>query len=438
MNLLPSSSDAEQGLLCSFLLAHREVGRVCAERKVERAHFHFSAHGTIYSHLLQMWSEDKPIDFILLTNRLRDHNDLDKCGGAGFVTNLFTLIPTAALAVHYLEIIEEKRLLRQIITICSEYGDRSREEQSELPSILSEIQSKIAALGADTGTKILSMKENILDAIDTLEGRSSSDGNAVIRTGLLAFDKDIGPLERGNLLVIGGQTKAGKSMLAGQIGLNVSLAGHKVLYISLEMTERELTLRLLSILGRVDTRRVKEWDEFEHARFSTAKETLMGAHFHIVTRRFLLSEICAVSQQFAAQSGVKLGAIVLDYAQLCDNVRHGKESQRNQELAEISRTCKRLAGSLDVLFILLTQLNDDGRTKDSRAIENDANILVEVGHNKETGERGVKVVLARSAPSGQRLKLRIIPEHTRVEDAPDMNIEPQEETPKGPRRRWNK
>ena len=127
---------------------------------------------------------------------------------------------------------------------------------------------------------------------------------------------------------------------------------------------------------------------------------------------------------------------MFDYAQIAEG-KIGAE-RRQQEVAEISRTCKRIAGSLDVLFILLTQLNDEGRSRESRDIENDCNMMLEVGHNKDTGERGVKVVLARSAPSGHRLKLRIIPEHTRVEDAPEMNFEPEERKPKSRYRNFHK
>ncbi len=437
MTRLPQSPDAELGLLSSFLLDPQAVGRLCAERKIGKAHFHLPAHSLVFGVLLEMWSEERPIDFILLTTILRDRNQLDGCGGPAFITQLFTFLPTASLAAYYLDILQEKLVLRQIITVCNEYGARSYTDQHDFPNILGEVQARIAGIGSHQAHKIPTMKENIMEALDTLEGRVS-EGTAVVHTGLAALDRDVGPLERGNLFVIGGQTKAGKSMLAGQVALNIAMSGKPVLFISLEMSERELTLRLLSILARVDTRTVKFWNDHEHARFAAAQTTLLDAPLQIVTRRYKLSEIAGICQQAAARPGEPLAAVVLDYAQLTEGSRSRKDEMRHQELAEISRTCKRLAGSLNVLFLLLTQLNDEGRTRESRDIENDANLMVEVGHNRETGERGVKVVLARSAPSGQRLKLRIIPEHTRVEDAPDMNVEPDEETqPKGRRRNWH-
>lgn len=433
--LLPQAPDAERGVLSSFLLAPREIGGLCAERKLSPGHFHLPAHATVYAVLVELWSLERPIDFITLTQLLRDRGQLDQVGGAASVTELFTFLPTAANAGYYVEILEEKFYLREIIKVCTEYAARSYDEQDQVPEIMAEVQAKIAALGTRETVRIPTMKENIMEANDSLMERTF-DGAGIIRTGLLAIDKECGPLERGSLMVIGGQTKSGKSILAGQIALNIALSGKPALFISLEMSERELTLRLLSSMARVNTRLVRDWSEAEHGRFTVASTTLLKVPLAIITRRYRLSEIVATCQSFAARPGEPLAVIVLDYAQLTEGVRKGREDRRQQEIAEISRTCKRLAGKLNVLFVLLTQLNDDGRTREGRDIENDANLMVEVGYNRETGERGVKVVLARSAPSGQRLKLRIIPEHTRVDDDADMDVEPKAEA-KPRKRRWD-
>lgn len=434
--LLPQSEDAEKALLSSFFIDPAETGRMCAERRTTKEHFHIPSNRLVFTCLLSRWAGEKPIDIITVTQALRDSGELEQCGGAAYVTELFTLLPTAANARNYAEILEEKLTLRRIIKICTEAGFRSMTEQDQLGDILTSVQSQIAGIGAFDSIRIQSMKENVREAVETLEGRMTG-GVGVITTGLPALDVDLGPIERGNLLVIGGQTKAGKSMLAGQIALNLVLEDKPVLFISLEMTERELTLRMLASMARVDTRMVRVWTEAEHQRFFAAQNLLAKAPLTIATRLYKLSEIVGVSQRCAKRSGEPLAAIVLDYAQLAEGMKQSRDDRRQQEIAEISRMAKRLAGSLNVLFILLSQLNDDGRTREGRDLENDANIMVEVGHNRDTGERGVKVVLARSAPSGKRLKLRIIPEHTRVDDAPDVDVD--EKPPAKPeKRKWHK
>src|SRR5579862_5223502 len=84
--LLPQSPDAEQGVLGSILLSPKEILGECVEKSVTPDHFHIPAHATIYEVLTELWSNNQPIDFITLTQVLRDRNLLDQCGGAAFVT----------------------------------------------------------------------------------------------------------------------------------------------------------------------------------------------------------------------------------------------------------------------------------------------------------------------------------------------------------------
>lgn len=435
--MMPQSPDGEKGLLSSFLINPREVGRLCAERQISTGHFAIPAHATIYAILLGLWSEDRPIDFIILTQLLIDKGQLGECGGAAYVTEIFTFLPTAANATRYIDILCEKKTLRDIIQVCTRHAGRSYAEQDDFAGVLADVQSEIASIGTHSARLIPTMRQNVIEAITSLQDRLA-DSPSILRTGLAALDNDVGPCERGMLLVIGGQSKSGKSIIAGQIALNVAFDGKPVLFISLEMSEREITLRWLAALSRVNTRQPGMWSEADHDRFNVAQSRLVDLPITVVTRTYQLSEIVAHCQQAAAKPGEPLAVIVLDYAQLTSAMRNGREDRRQQEIAEISRTCKRLAGKLNVLFILLTQLNDEGRSREARDIENDANLMLEVGHNKENGERGVKVVLARSAPMGQRLKLRIMAEYTRVEDAPDMEFTEEEPKRKGrSARRWN-
>src|SRR3954468_15069540 len=75
--LLPQSPDAERGVLCSFLLSPREVGGMCAEKQIKKEHFFVPSHADIYATLLELWDTNKPIDFITLTQILRDRSMLD-------------------------------------------------------------------------------------------------------------------------------------------------------------------------------------------------------------------------------------------------------------------------------------------------------------------------------------------------------------------------
>lgn len=418
MTLLPQSPDAERGVLASLLIAPDTVAPLCASRGVAGDWFFLPVHAAMFSAALKIWSEGSPLDFITLTQRMRDAGVLDEhvANGAAYVTEVFTSLPTAANVTSYLEILREKKMLRDIIAIATEANQRSHTEQDRLDEIIADIHARIAALGDEARHEIPTMKQNVASVLSHLSD-CVTDSPSIIHTGLRAIDEQCGPLERGHLLVVAGQGKAGKSMLSGQIALNLALAGQPVCYLSLEMSERELTSRMLASMARVDTRMVKLWSEADYARMHAATQRLAVAPMHIVCRRSGFGEITAIAHQFHARykaAEKPLACVVLDFAQIATT--ETREDRKQREIAEIAYGCKRLAAKLDVLFILLSQLNDAGRTREGRDIEHAANLMLEVGHEPESGERGVRVVLARSAPAGEKLALNIVPQHTHIED----------------------
>lgn len=421
--LLPQAPDAEKALVSCFFEDPRKIGSLCASKQIGRTHFASPGNAEIYAMLMRMWREDDPIDLVTVSQALRDASLLDEAGGIAYVADVRSFSTSSVSnAEQYAEILHEKFLLRSVIGVCHEFSSRSFTDQDQAGSMLAEIQDRIATLGSTGGQPVSDMKANVAKTVQEIDDLYRKKGAPGISTGLNAIDTEL-CLEPGDLLVIGGQTKAGKSILASQIALNMVLSGIPVLYISLEMTETQVTRRMLASLARLNMRMVNMFSEADFGRLSAASARLALSPLHIVCRRNTLQEIVAVSQQYHARyehTDSPLGAIVLDYAQITQGMRNAKTELRQQEIAEISRTSKRMAQKLNCLWVLLSQLNEDGRTREAKDIENDCNAMVEVGHNKDTGERGIKVVLARSAASGQRLKLRIIAEHTRVEDGEDI------------------
>lgn len=415
--ILPQSLEVEKGLICSFLNDPTLVGAICAQRRVGPDAFAVPVHQAIYGHLVAAWqSNEPPVDFVTLTEKLRNAGQMEGLGPAD-ITGFYTFVGTAANAERYVEIIKSKQSLRRIILACQDADQRSFQEE-EPEKIISSLSGVLSELGSADADEIPSMAKNVNAATLALQNATSANPNGVL-TGLKALDVDVGPMERGNLLVIGGQRKAGKSILASQIALNIALEDHPVLFFSLEMNEQELTMRMLSSMARVETRKVRLWNEGEYQRFSVALPRLAKTPMHIVCRRYDLADIAGISRQFHARyaKDKRLACIVLDYAQLVSVPSRSRDDRRQQEVAAVSRMAKRLASELEVLFVLLTQLNDDGRAREARDIEMDANIMLEVGCDEKSGTRGVRVVCARSAPSGELLKLTIIPHHTRVEDS---------------------
>jgi hypothetical protein len=142
---LPHSVEAEQGVLGSILISPLQAMPECIE-KISQDHFYVTAHQTIYSVLVDLWNARKPIDLITSTQTLRDRRLLARVGGAAFVTSLFNFVPTAANVQYYIDIVREKRTLREAQTTAVECLRRVSQRPSDVAETLSYAATRFAAI----------------------------------------------------------------------------------------------------------------------------------------------------------------------------------------------------------------------------------------------------------------------------------------------------
>ncbi len=442
--LLPQSPDAEQGVLGSFLLSPRDIGGLCAERGIKTAHFHIPAHATIYDVLMELWNAAKPIDFITLTQVLRDRSLLDQVGGAAFVTNLFTFLPTAANAAYYIEILEEKFTLREIIRTCTEYAARSYDEQDEVHGLLDEVEQKIFEIAKDRfKNKIQSMKDQVMEAIESIEKLYERRGNITgLPTGFAELDKMTDGLHGAEMFIIAARPSMGKTALAMNIAEHVALNTKKpVAIFSLEMSTQQLVQRLLCSRARVNLQRVRDGflSERDFPNLTAAASKLAESQVFIDdTAGLSILELRAKARRFKSQHNIEL--IVIDYLQLLRSTSRRAQDNRQLEIAEISAGIKALAKELNIPIVVLAQLNrnPENRTGDSKgrprlsdlresgSIEQDADIVgllvreeyyADTDEDKKEAEGKATLIIAkqRNGPVGD-VPLTFLKEFTRFED----------------------
>ncbi len=198
----PHSVEAEQGVLGSMLISPGETIAECVE-KITDEYFFVPAHKTIYAVVVELWNTDQAIDLITLTQELRDRNLLDAIGGAGFVTSLFTFVPTAANVEYYIDILREKYELRRWILVGTEIVRRGN-EGLEPAEILAFAESEFPALRSSRERRI-----QFFSPSELLDFHPSGEL-------VLAGDCHI---MRGEVFVIGGEPGIGKSRAATQLGV---------------------------------------------------------------------------------------------------------------------------------------------------------------------------------------------------------------------------
>jgi len=443
--LLPQAPEAEQGVLASFLLAPREVGSMCGERLIRPEHFHIPAHATLFGELLEMWDKNVPIDFITLCERLRSKGQLEAVGGAPFVTNLFTFLPTAANASHYLDMVQEKHTLRGIIRVCTDHAARSYDPQQDVASLLDDVEKEIFEIAKDRYRETqVNMRDQVMEAIHSIEALYANRGQpAEFSTGFAKFDDMTQGLHRGEMVVIAARPSMGKTAFAMNIAEHLAVDKKMpVAVFSLEMPTQQLVQRLLCSRARVNLKKVRDGFLSERdfpALMGAADKLAQSQMFIDDTPGLSILELRAKSRRLKSQHGIE--AIFIDYLQLLRSTSRRAQDNRQLEIAEISGGIKALAKELNIPIMVLAQLNrkSEDRTGDAKgrprlsdlresgSIEQDADLVgllvreeyyADNEDEKQAAEGKATLIIAkqRNGPVGD-VPLTFLKEFTRFETA---------------------
>jgi len=446
----PHSVEAEQGVLGSMLISPRETIAECVE-KINEEYFYVPAHRTIYNVLVDRWNAGEGIDLITFTQVLRDRNLLDSVGGAAFVTNLFTFVPTAANVQYYLEIVRDKYILRQIISAATESVRRAYEEQDEVDSLLDEVEQKIFEVGEDRFKgQMLSMKDHAMQAIETIEKLYERKGSITgISTGFVEFDRMTSGLHPSEMIVIAARPSMGKTALAMNIAEYVSINEQlPVGVFSLEMSSQQLVQRLLCSRARVNLQRVRDGflGERDFPSLTAAASKLAEAKIFIDDSASLsILELRAKARRLKAQQDLQL--LIVDYLQLLRSTSRRAQDNRQLEISEISAGLKALAKELKIPVIVVAQLNrqpeqrSGGKPRlsdlrESGSIEQDADLVGllvrpemyeedEEARVEKAGEAELIIAKQRNGPVGE-IPLTFLKEYTRFETRAHNVREPEE------------
>src|SRR6266498_1406215 len=439
----PHSVEAEQGVLGSMLISPRETISECVE-KINEEYFYVPAHQTIYNVLVDLWNAGQAIDLITFTQVLRDRNILESVGGAAFVTNLFTFVPTAANVQYYLDIVRDKYILREIISAATESVRRAYEEQDE-------VEQRIFAVGEDRFKgQMLSMKDQVMEAIEAIEKLYERKGGITgISTGFVEFDRMTSGLHPSEMIVIAARPSMGKTALAMNIAEHVAITEMlPVGVFSLEMSSQQLVQRLLCSRARVNLQKVRDGflGERDFPSLTAAASKLAEAKIFIDDSASLtILELRAKARRLRAQQDVQL--LIVDYLQLLRSTSRRAQDNRQLEISEISAGIKGLAKELKIPIIVVAQLNrqpeqrSGGKPRlsdlrESGSIEQDADLVGllvrpeiyeedEEARAEKAGEAEFIIAKQRNGPVGE-IPLTFLKEFTRFETRARNVEEPRE------------
>lgn len=408
--LLPSSEEAEHGIICSAFLNPPMVRAACEAAGLSAEHFYFPSNVTLFGLLLEFWNDNEPLEDVSFTQVLRDRSLLAGLGGKvsgaqwtgdAFFSSVRTFVGTAHYVDKYIEILREKYILREVIKIGTESASRGYDEQDDVPKLLSEtVDRMMKIVRIAEGQKIHSrtMRELVRMALESFEKELETPGEIDMPSGIPSLDFYTDGFVAPEVTVIMAKPSDGKTALSLNIAEHLAVeCGKRVGIISLEMSDVQLTKRLLFAMARVDTRQIKRagaLTEDERIAIIHAGQKLQEAPIYIRDDGALtVGEINATAAAWAAKDGLDI--LIVDHAQLA---KAGKETEsRTSEVEQVSNAMKPIAKRLGIPLILLSQVTEDAKgnysSKNSKAIEADADNLWSLSHRREEDEHGRKVIV---------------------------------------------
>lgn len=429
------------GVLSSILLSPKETMLDVIEKGVTEDHFHHPAHGKIFTIVMDLWNATAPIDLLTVTQKLADQNLLEQIGGPAVLANIQTFLPTAANAEYYLDIVKEKHLLRQMISVCTTSAARCYDEQGDVKTLIDDVEKQIFTVSEERvkNDQIKEIKVHVNDAIESIEKLYKNKGQVTgVPTGFKKFDEMTSGLHPSEMIVIAARPSMGKTALAMNIAEHVAVDHNKAVGVfSLEMSSQQLVQRLLCSRARVNLQSIRNGflGKGDSNNLTTAASAYMQSKMYIDdTAGLSILELRAKSRRLMDRHGLSL--IVIDYLQLLKSPSKRGQENRQIEIAEISGGIKALAKELSIPIIVLAQLNresekrGDGKPRisdlrESGSIEQDADVVgllyrsaYYAKDEEEKAEKGgeAELIIAkqRNGPTGE-VPLTFRSEFTRFE-----------------------
>jgi replicative DNA helicase len=434
--LPPHSIEAEQAVLGGLLLDSAAWDSVAD--LIRPADFYRRDHQLIFEAVQATVEAHGPVDAVTVSEQLERRGMLADAGGLAYLATLSRDTPSAANVRAYAGIVRERALLRALVAAGGEIAaaglDSSGRSAADLVDEAERRVFEIAERGVRSQAGLKAVREVLPQTIDRIDALHQNPGAFTgVPTGYTELDRLTAGLQPGDLVIVAGRPSMGKTTLAVNIAEHAAIS-HKLgtAIFSMEMAAEQLTLRMISSLGRVNQSHLRtgQLSAEDWPRITSATEVLAQAQIYIdETPALTPTEIRARSRRLKREKG--LGLIVVDYLQLMSVP--GTKENRATEISEISRSLKALARELSLPIIAISQLNRsvEQRTekrpvmsdlRESGALEQDADVILliyrEEVYEPSTPRRGVAdIIIAkqRNGPIGE-VHLTFLGEYTRFEN----------------------
>lgn len=428
--IIPHNIEAEQSVLGCCLLDDNAVLGIM--ENLDKIDFYTESHKSIFECMKNIYSDNKPIDFVTLTDELERKSMLEKIGGIEYITTLTNIVPSAANAKHYVSIVKRDSTLRKLIKASQDVIDKAYQNEGE--NVLEFAEKTVFDIAEkEDRSNLEPIADSLGGVLNKFEEIDKNGGGILgVSTGFCDLDRITRGLQKSDLILLAARPGFGKTSLAMNIINFAALSGkRKCAVFSLEMPREQITQRTLCSVSGVSMEKAlsgklsqSDWKSLweGNKKLSTAQIFIDDSSLNSYT------DILSKCRRLKREQGLDL--VMIDYLQLMS--APNRITDRQQEIATLTKNLKVAAKELQVPILLLSQLSRDvekrkdehrpvlSDLRESGAIEQDADIVMFIYNPSKysdieltDGPNVVELIIAkhRNGALGT-VKLKWIPEIT--------------------------
>ena len=393
---MPQNIEAEQSLIGSVLFDNKVLEDL--PTNFATRHFFDPLHASIFDACIFLIDNGRLADPLTLKSYLKQDDlqrdmDIEK-----YLSELREGIVSLSKAKFYAEEIRNCYVRRSLIRIGDELINKSVNPTIDITpdQEISNTEEQLYNLAEkdQINSGPLDFKSVLASATNQINEAYNRKGKlSGIDTGFSGLNRQLGGLNKSDLLVLAGRPAMGKTALATNIGFNAAKSSkleknESILIFSLEMSAEQLAQRILAEQSTIDSHKLRSGDlnETEFSKLVSTQNDILNLPFFIDdTPAISVGQIASRARRLKRTHGLSL--IIIDYIQLIQGSKASEAQGRVQEVSNITRGLKSLAKELNVPILALSQLSraveqrEDKRPiladlRESGSIEQDADVVM--------------------------------------------------------------
>lgn len=424
----PNDDEAERAALGAILLDWDSMQEIVTFLRPH--HFYSPKNQTIYKAMLSLFQKANTRgDIISVSAELSASGELERAGGAAYVAQLTSAVPTSVNVKYYAQVVLDKAQRRELIRLSAEITASAFDMSKDAEAIIAEAERKIFALSQkNESTRIYEMKDVMLKTVDTIEKRMKSKGDFTgVPSGFASLDEMTSGFQNSELIVVGARPSIGKTALALSMMEYISVdRGIPCGFFSLEMSYLSIGQRMLSQCSKIPGSKmrsgflqIKEFNRMQDAASKCYKAPL----YIVDTPNMKLLDISALARRMVKKHQVKI--IFIDYIGLITT--ENPTAPVYEQVSEVTKSLKALSRELEIPIVALCQVSREAeggepnlsQLRGSGSVEQDSDVVIFIHRDRKCDDpaQDARLIVAKQRNgSVGSVDIMFVPACTRFEN----------------------